>query len=73
MPLVYGGLEIHTKHDRDIEIGIQKRIYIISKKKIYITPKLGQTISEVGTIEDNSKTMWMDKRELQNLQQVNEN
>ena len=33
MPLVYGGLETHTKHDWDTEIGTQKRIYIIPKRK----------------------------------------
>ena len=41
MPLVYGGLETHTKHDWDTEIGTQKRIYIISKRKAYNTPKFG--------------------------------
>ena len=75
MPLVYGGLDRHTI------FRTQKRIYIISKRKSYNTPKLGQTKNEcldesrwieaqlrqVGTIP---QIMHMDKRELWYLQEV---
>ena len=51
-----GVFETHTKHEWDTEIGTQKRIYIISKRKSYNTPKLGQTKNEVGMSWDSAKT-----------------
>ena len=43
IPLLYGGVEMHTKHDWDPKFGKQKRINIISKRKADNTPKLKQT------------------------------
>ena len=39
-------------------IGTQKKIYIMSKRKAYNTPKLGQTKNRVGMSQDWLEMNW---------------
>ena len=78
---------MHIKHAWDKEIGIPKEdLYFILEKHLRYSQietnqkrVLGWVVTESGWIETqldksgNSKNYVEDKRELQNLQQVNEN